>query len=94
MDIYKIGSKINFRIKSKNEITKILEEPKYRSEFIRACEDLENDFITNLKNLVSDGDEDSSVILNKNLDNIFNIEKGRRTQQGFYALWFFSLMLQ
>ena len=30
-----------------------------------------------------------AIDLNKNLDLIFNIENGRRTQQAFYALWYF-----
>lgn len=88
LDVYKIVDKINFRIKSKNEITKVIENVEFKSDFIIACERFEEDFINKLKKLVS-GDQDESIdVLNKNLEFIFDTQR-RRTQQSFYALWFF-----
>lgn len=88
LDVYKIVDKINFRIKSKNEITNVIENVEFKSNFILACERFEEDFINKLKKLVS-GDQDDSVdVLNKNLEFIFDTQR-RRTQQSFYALWFF-----
>jgi len=89
LDIYKVVDKINFRLKSKNEITKVLEDTDAKEDFVFACNEFEFSFIKKLKTLISDSDNLSTNTLNKNLDFIFNIEKGRRTQQGFYALWYF-----
>lgn len=93
LDVYKVVDKINFRVKSKNEITKVLEDADLKDEFIEACNRLEFTFIKKLKALVSDDDDNSSITLNKNLDEIFKIDNGRRTQQSFYALWYFLYAL-
>jgi hypothetical protein len=90
LDIYKVVNKINFRVKSKNEITKVLEDIDLKEKFIQACNDLEFTFISKIKELVSEDDDYSTTTLNKNLDYIFNIDNGRRTQQSFYALWYFT----
>lgn len=89
LDVYKVVDKINFRVKSKNEITKTLEDDSQKENFIDACNDFEFIFLRNLKELLTNANDDSVETLNYNLDAIFNIEKGRRTQQGFYALWCF-----
>lgn len=89
VDIYKVVNKINFRVKSKNEITKVLEDTALTNDFINSANDFEFNFIRKLKNLLSDSEVSSIMSLNKNLDIIFNIENGRRTQQSFYALWYF-----
>lgn len=89
IDVYKVVNKINFRVKSKNEITKLLEEGEAKSDFIAASNELEFDFIRKLKILLSNEADNSNAVLNKNLDDIFIIENGRRTQQAFYALWYF-----
>lgn len=89
IDVYKVVNKINFRLKSKNEITKLLEEGEAKVDFIAASNELEFNFIRKLKILVSIEDDNSTAVLNKNLDDIFIIENGRRTQQAFYALWYF-----
>ena len=89
LEYYKIGSKINFRIKSKNEITKILESSDKKDKVLLACNNLNLDFIIKVKNIVAD-ELDSIEQLNKNIEIIFNISTtGRRTQQSFYALWYF-----
>lgn len=89
IDIYKIGTRINFRVKSKNEITKILEDGNSKNDFIKAINHLEFEFIRKLKELSSNKEDSSIQTLNKNLDNLFLIGNGRRTQQSFYALWYF-----
>lgn len=90
IDIYKVGNKINFRVKSKVEITRVLENTDAKNNFIKAINHLEFDFIKKLKILLSNDDDDSSSsTLSKNLDEIFMIGNARRTQQGFYALWYF-----
>jgi hypothetical protein len=89
VDIYKVVNKINFRIKSKNEITKVLEDGSLSDIFITSANDFEFNFIKKLRALLSDSKSTTTLALNKNLDDIFNIENGRRTQQAFYALWYF-----
>ncbi|SIT03559.1 DUF262 domain-containing protein [Chryseobacterium gambrini] len=89
IDIYKVGSKINFRVKSKIEITRVLENLEDKEGFIKAINHLEFDFIKKLKILLSDDATSSNITLSKNLDDIFMIGNARRTQQSFYALWYF-----
>ena len=88
LDIYKIGDKINFRIKSKTEISKILENPQHKMDFIKGCSKFQNLFIKKLITLLSIGNNESHEILNKNIEFLFATES-RRTQQSFYALWYF-----
>ncbi|MCU0445894.1 MAG: DUF262 domain-containing protein [Microscillaceae bacterium] len=90
LEYYKIGNKINFRVRSKTEITKVLESANDHKKVIEACDELNNDFIHKVKSIVSDSDNDSIENLNKNFEAIFNLTSlGRRTQQSFYALWYF-----
>jgi hypothetical protein len=89
LDIYKIVSKINFRVKSKNEISKLLENGDLTMNIIEAADDFEFNFLGKLKLLLCDEDNEDALVLNRNLDEIFAIDNGRRTQQGFYALWYF-----
>lgn len=89
IDIYKIGSKINFRLKSKNEITKALESIEVKNHFVEAINFFEFEFIHKLKELLTDKKDSTIVVLNENLDDLFLIGNGRRTQQSFYALWHF-----
>lgn len=89
IDIYKIGTKINFRLKSKNEITKVLESIEVKNDFINAINFFEFEFIRKLKELVSDNKDSTLTSLNENLDDLFSIGNTRRTQQSFYALWYF-----
>lgn len=89
IDFYKVGGKINFRVKSKIEITRVLENPDTKDDFIDAINHLEFDFIRKLKILLSDIENTQSSILSKNLDNILMVGNARRTQQSFYALWYF-----
>ena len=89
-EYYKVAERINFRIKSKTEITKILEDSNYKNSFLTACNSLENEFIPKVKDIVANSPNDTIDIFNKNLESIFNVSSiGRRTQQSFYALWHF-----
>jgi len=89
IDIYKVGNKINFRLKSKNEITKTLESGEKKIKFLSAINDFEFDFLSKIKLLLSDENDGKVQTLNKNLDELFLVGRGRRTQQSFYALWHF-----
>lgn len=89
IDIYKVGNRIAFRVKSKSEITKVLEKAENKDLLIQACQDLEFNFIRKIKNLLSKEGDETEQVLNKNLDDLFHVENGRRTQQSFYALWYF-----
>jgi hypothetical protein len=88
LDFYKIGDKVNFRIKSKIEISRVLENPHSKEAFIKGCKDFEEIFIEKLKTLLSEGNNSKVDTLNKNLEYLFGTES-RRTQQSFYALWYF-----
>ncbi len=90
LEYYKIGDKINFRLRSKTEVTKILENPQNKEALLNACKDLSRVFIPKVKSIVEDSPTDKFTTLNKNLEIIFNVSSsGRRTQQSFYALWYF-----
>lgn len=90
LEYYKVGDKINFRLRSKTEVTKILENPQNKDNLLDACKDLSEVFIRKVKSIVEDNPSDNFEILNKNLETIFNVSSsGRRTQQSFYALWYF-----
>ncbi|WP_196888437.1 DUF262 domain-containing protein [Aureivirga sp. CE67] len=90
LEYYKIGEKINFRLKSKTDVTKILEDVKNKENLIKACNDLSEVFIYKVKSIVEDDSVNRIDVLNKNFEKICNVStSGRRTQQSFYALWFF-----
>ncbi|MBQ3546622.1 MAG: DUF262 domain-containing protein [Lachnospiraceae bacterium] len=89
LDIYRIGSRIAFRLRSKGEISKILENVEKKESFIEAVNNLEFSFIKNLKTLLSDEKDSSDKTLSKNLDEMLGVENYKRTQQSFYALWYF-----
>lgn len=80
--IYMVGGKINCRLKSKTDITKILEEVSCKQEVIRAINVLDFDFISKLE-LLCRGKEH----LAKTLDKLFGSTSSKRTQQNFYILW-------
>ena len=80
--IYMVGGKINCRLKSKTDITKILEETNNKQEIIRAINILNFDFISKLE-LLCRGKQH----LSKMLDKLFGSTSSKRTQQNFYILW-------
>lgn len=90
LDIYKIGGRIAIRLRSKGEISKILENVEKKDAFAAAVNSLEFSFINNLKTLLTDDEKESSEkTLSKNLDEMLCVENNKRTQQSFYALWHF-----
>ena len=89
LDIYKIGSRIAFRLRSKGEISKILENTEKKDSFVEAVNSLEFSFIKNLKTLLTDDGDCSDKTLSRNLDEMLGVENYKRTQQSFYALWYF-----
>jgi len=89
LDYYKILDKINFRMRAKNEITQILESPQKKMDVLNSCTDLEEKFIYKIKSIVENNASSSVTDLSSNLEVILSISSGRRTQQSFYALWYF-----
>ena len=89
LDIYKVGSRIAFRLRSKGEISKILENAKKKDDFIEAVNNFEFSFIRSLRILLANRDDDSDKVLTRNLDEMLGAENNKRTQQSFYALWYF-----
>ncbi len=90
LEYYKRGEKINFRLRSKTDVTKMLETPQNKEGLLGACIDLRQEFIFKVKSIVDDDPFSKLETLNKNLEIIFNVSSsGRRTQQSFYALWYF-----
>ena len=60
------------------------------NSFLNACTDQSKDFIKKVRSIVEDNQSNQIEILNKNLETIFSVSSsGRRTQQSFYALWYF-----
>ena len=89
LDIYKIGGRIAIRLRSKGDISKVLENAEKKDAFVAAINGLEFSFIRNLKTLLTDNKDDTEKTLSKNLDEMMGIENNKRTQQSFYALWHF-----
>lgn len=89
LDIYKIGSRIAFRLRSKREISKILEDAEKKDAFVEAVNDFEFTFIRNLRTLLSEEGDDTDKTLTKGLDELLGVENNKRTQQSFYVLWYF-----
>ena len=89
LDIYRLFGHISFRLRSKREISKILEDAGKKDAFEEAINDFEFSFIRNLRVLLSDEKEDNDKTLSKNLDELLGVENNKRTQQSFYVLWYF-----
>ncbi len=89
VDIYKLFGHISFRLRSKREISIILEDSKKKEAFIEAVNNFEFSFIYNLRTLLTDDKEDGGKTLSKNLDELMGVENNKRTQQSFYVLWYF-----
>lgn len=84
LDYYKVGNKINFRLKSKPDLTRILEnEPK---KLVFMSNIFEAGFINKLKLLITDVGQKNLAL---SLDYLLCVDNGRRTQQSLYALWYF-----
>lgn len=87
LDVYKAGDRINIRIKSKNDISKIFDSPELSDAFLNSCKGFNDVFLAKVKALLALDGNDSEKVLNDRLDNLMNIEKSKRTSQNFYALW-------
>ncbi|WP_108424466.1 DUF262 domain-containing protein [Flagellimonas amoyensis] len=83
LDIYKTGERIGIRIKSKNDITSILESNEQIVPFKNAVESFFDNFILVLKNLL---DKEEFAELSNELDYLID-GANRRTAKNFYALW-------
>lgn len=88
IDIYKVGDRINFRVRSKNEISRILQDSTCKDDFLNAINDLEARFIRKLMILLS-GDTVEISEFNRTLDEMITGDNMKRTHQSLYALWFF-----
>lgn len=89
LDIYKVGSRIAFRLRSKGDISKILENSDRKDAFVDAVNNFEFSFINNLRRVLTDGEDSTDKTLSQNLDEILGAENNKRTQQSFYVLWYF-----
>lgn len=89
LDIYRLFGHISFRLRSKREISKILEDSQKKNAFAEAVNNFEFSFIKNLRTLLTDDKEDNDKTLSKNLDELLGVENNKRTQQSFYVLWYF-----
>jgi hypothetical protein len=95
LHMYEKGTKIEFRIKSKNEVTKLLNlassDVTIKNDILDSIKEAKK-FIKKVKLLLIEKDVTDNLenYLKEELDSIFNIQgTGRRTMQNFYALWFF-----
>lgn len=87
LDIYSLGDRVSCRLKSKYEITKILEgDDEYDRSHIKFIENaniLDFNFISNLRYLCSYNDGDTREVL----DDMVAGASGKRTSQNLYILW-------
>lgn len=95
-DIYQKGSRINFRIQNKKDITKILEEcsrfDENKKNFLVSIKSVEA-FIKKLRLILLNENVEKEKLneyLKKELNIIFNVKANstRRSLQDFYALWY------
>lgn len=96
LHMFEKGTKLEFRIRSKNEVTKLLNLASNNNEVKNQVLDSVKEakkFIKKVKLLLIDKDltDNQEKFLKDELDILFNIKEttGRRTMQSFYALWFF-----
>lgn len=90
LDIYKVSNKVLFRLKSKSDVTKRFEEEPVL--FAKNSVAFEADFMRKLERLiVCVNDQKNKATA---LDYILNVEKGRRTQQSLYALFYFLQLIK
>lgn len=88
IDIYKT-SKINFRLRSKVIISQVLEDITQKEKFLRAVDAFQYGYLYKLRLLLETSYNLKDITLTKALDDILLSENGKRTQQSFYALWYF-----
>ena len=66
-----------------------MEDAAKKNAFAEAVNHFEFTFINNLRRLLGDDMDDGDKTLSKNLDELLGAENNKRTQQSFYALWYF-----
>lgn len=87
LDIYRLGNRINCRVKSKKEITALIERSDKKDEILEAINQLDLGFISRLHNLLNpEGNLQHSAVA-KSLDDLLCSKKSIRTQQNLYVLW-------
>lgn len=87
LDIYVQGDEISIRLKNKDHITRLLErmgEDLEVDRFIDALNYVDFCFIRSLIYLTNSHNSGSRTAA---LDNLLGVTRGKRTLQGFYALW-------
>lgn len=89
IDIYNTLSKTNIRLRSKISVSKVLESNVEKYRFIEAIQQFEFGFLSKMKLLLVGKEKMSDLTLSKELDDLMLVENGKRTQQAFYALWYF-----
>ncbi|WP_417899103.1 DUF262 domain-containing protein [Bacillus haimaensis] len=96
LDIYQRNDKINFRVRAKTEITKLLntasEQETVKNAYLKSITSVDT-FIRKLKLLLVEKDVSENIdeYLKKELDELFYLSQSRtarRTLQSFYALWY------
>lgn len=95
IDVFQRGNKLNFRIKDKTDITKLLNSASTNDQikfnFLKSIKNVET-FIKKVKMILIDQDTtDVDEFLKNELDILFNPKGNRsskRTLQYFYALWY------
>jgi hypothetical protein len=81
IEIFVIDKRLACRFRLRNNITKLM----YKSDniqFIEAVNQIEFNFVSNLKIILSNSNN-----LSKELDSLMKVENGKRTQMSFYILW-------
>lgn len=87
LDIYRLGNRINCRVKSKKEITALLERVDRKDDIIAAINQIDFEFISKLSILLNPNGDLSNSEIAKALDELVCSKKSIRTQQNLYILW-------
>lgn len=87
LDIYRLGNRINCRVKSKKEITAMIERSDRKDDIIAAINQLDFGFISKLYNLLNPNGNLPHSAVAKALDDLVYSKKSIRTQQNLYVLW-------
>lgn len=87
IDIYRLGNRINCRVKSKKEITALIERSERKDGIIAAINQLDFGFISKLHNLLNPNGNLPNSAVAKALDDLVYSKKSIRTQQNLYVLW-------
>lgn len=81
IETYKTDNRLACRFRKRVDITALLYNGK-PDDFIFAANKIQFDFVANLRAVLENFSD-----LNKGLDALLSVEKGKRTQMSFYILW-------